>query len=454
VLTVRGLVPNGSATTEGGALLGEVLDLASQRVRVEVQFSLPIGCNGTCLQSAGVAFTPQREPDGFGGAAVGLLLSGSRELVNLMIGGQVADSFDAGTDNTVWRLTLSPIGTVEVARDGVPQGDYSFDVASLRESRLAIFGRNIGADTDSAAVARIATQAEVCDNPRGWSERIPITVMVQGNVDPTLRMGREPSIAAGPQFTAVGFELDGEILIGRKEADGLVNFDAPGPPSSIVPTEAFEAGGVGDPELFWLLDSLYVYYTAYDENGVGSIGSAVVTGNMPQQGQEPILAPEGEVISYDSPTLMVRDDLAVMIVRATLQSGATELHAFYSVDPDTGWARIVDGTLEEITRVTEASSEVTSPSLIVHNSAYQLYYARRTGTRWTIELATSDELLIWRPLGETLGASGEGFDSLGARGPDAQSLTDRVEMVYMGQNGVSFELGVASRAAPSDTALQ
>jgi hypothetical protein len=143
-----------------------------------------------------------------------------------------------------------------------------------------------------------------------------------------------------------------------------------------------------------------------------------------------------------------------MIVRATLSSGGTELHAFYSVDPDTGWARIVDGTLEELTRVDDASSEITSPSLIVHNSAYQLYYARRTGTRWAIELATSDELLIWRPLGETLGASGEGFDSLGARGPDARSLPDRVEMVYTGQDGVSFRLGIASRAAPSDTAFQ
>jgi len=90
----------------------------------------------------------------------------------------------------------------------------------------------------------------------------------------------------------------------------------------------------------------------------------------------------------------------------------------------------------------------------VHNSAYQLYYARRTGTRWAVELATSDELLLWRPLGEAIGASGEGFDSLGARGPDAQSLNDRIEMIYMGQDGVSFELGIASRSAPSNTALQ
>jgi len=454
VLTSRGVVPNGSATADGGALVGEVLDLASQRVVVEVQFSLPLGCDGSCLQSAGVAFTPELEPEGFGGAEVGLLLSGSRALVNLMIGGQVADSFDAGNDNTVWRLAVSPSGTLEVARDGTPQGSYPFGAPFLRQARLAIFGRNLSADTNSAAVARIATQTEVCDNPRGWSERMPMTVSVQGDPSPQLTMGREPSIAAGPEFTAVGFELDGEILIGQEEGPGQVNFDAPGPPSSIFPTEAFELGGVGDPELFWLLDSLYVYYTAYDDNGAGSIGSAMITDGMAQKAEAPVLAPAGDVVSYASPTLMVRDDLAVLIVQATLGSGVTELHAFYSVDPETGWARIVDGTLEELTRVNEPSSEVTSPSLIVHNSAYQLYYARRTGTRWAIELAVSDELLIWRPLGEALGASGEGFDNLGARGPDARSLSDRVELVYMGQSGVSFELGVASRSAPSATAFQ
>jgi len=41
---------------------------------------------------------------------------------------------------------------------------------------------------------------------------------------------------------------------------------------------------------------------------------------------------------------------------------------------------------------------------------------------------------------------------LGARGPDAISLTDQIDLVYEGQNGVSFELGWALRPAPSDSA--
>jgi hypothetical protein len=147
-----------------------------------------------------------------------------------------------------------------------------------------------------------------------------------------------------------------------------------------------------------------------------------------------------------------RDQLWLLVVRATLADGATELRAFYTSDPDTGWARVVNGGLEELTRSEGPASEVTDPSLIIHNSAYHLYYARRAGTRWSVELAVSDELLLWRSLGDVLGDSSEGFDSLGARGADALSQPDRVELVYSGQDGVSFRLGAASRDAPSDTA--
>jgi hypothetical protein len=125
---------------------------------------------------------------------------------------------------------------------------------------------------------------------------------------------------------------------------------------------------------------------------------------------------------------------------------------FYANDPGTDWARVVDGTLEQLTRVESPTSEVTEPSLVIHNSAYQLYYARRSGTRWSVELLVSDELLIWRSMGGVLGGSSEAFDSLGARSPDVISGPDRLDIVYAGQDGVAFQLGTASRTAPSDTA--
>ena len=181
------------------------------------------------------------------------------------------------------------------------------------------------------------------------------------------------------------------------------------PSPVLAPTEPYEAMGVRDPELVWDGSNLFLFYTARDESGAGSIRVAWVSESLAQfsKGEAPVFAPTGDVVSYDAPTVVYRDGLWLLVARAAFSSGATELHAFYTSDPDTGWARVVNGGLEQLTRVEDATSEITDPSLIVHNSAYQLYYARRTGTRWSVELAVSDELLLWRPMGEVLGGSDE-----------------------------------------------
>jgi hypothetical protein len=251
----------------------------------------------------------------------------------------------------------------------------------------------------------------------------------------------------------VAFELDDEIFVAEREAPGQLNLSDNAP--ALVPTEPYEAMGIADPELETDGTFLFLFYTARDGNGAGSIGAAVSAQDPPvftKSPGGPILVPTGDVVSLDAPSVVFRDGLWLMVVRATLSTGASELRAYYTSDVEGEWAPIVNGGLEQLTRVDDPTSEITGPSLIVHNSAYQLYYGRRTGTRWSVELAVSDELLLWRPLGKSLGGSGEGFDSLGARSPDAISQTDRIDLVYTGQNGVSFRLGSASRAAPSDTA--
>ena len=451
VLSGRGLVPNGTATAEGGAVIGGVVNLSSQRVEVEVQFTLPVGCNGTCLESAGVAFTA-KTLDAFVDAEVGLLLSGSRESVSLMIGNAVADSFGAGTDGTTWRLVLSPNGSAQVFRDGSSIGTYSFDAAALEQARLVVFGRNLGAASTSAAIALIEVQSSFCDNPTSWNERQEAAITLNGNTVPDHAFGKGPSIVDHGATRRMAYEVDGEIFISEEEAPGELSLSDGQP--VLVPTEPYEALGVSDPELVWDGNLLFLFYTARDSEGAGSIGAAVSNQDIPlfMKGSGPTLEPMGDVVSYDAPSVVYRDGLWLLVVRATLSDGATELRAFYASDLDTGWERVIDGGLEKLTRTGSNTSEITDPSLIIHNSAYHLYYARRTGTRWSVELAVSDELLLWRSMGEVLGGSGEGFDSLGARSPDALSQPDRIDIVYSGQDGVSFRLGTASRAAPSDTA--
>lgn len=446
LLTGRGLVPNGTATSEGGAVLGQSTNLASSLVELEVQFTLPLGCNGTCLESAGVAFTASM-PDVFVEPQLGLLLSGSREAVSLFIGGEVADSFDAGTDDTVWLLVVSPPGVAEIYRDGALQGAYPFDAASLAEARLVVHGRNLNVADTSAAIARIEVGTEQCDNPRGWVDRRPVVILDQGTPVASIRA---PSIARDDTNTWVAYARDGEIFVGREDQGQVLVEGGP----ALVPNRPSEALGMGDPELVWDGQDLLLFYAARDESGTSSIRVAVAN---PSQGtfvrrDLPVLAPSGEVLSFDAPSVMLRDGLWLMVVRAARTDGATELRAYYTSDLQTGWAQVVDGGLEPLTHVSDPTTEVTSPSLIVHNSAYHLYYARRQGTRWSVELAVSDELLLWRDLGTVLGPTGVGFDGLGASGPDALSEPDRIELVYTGQDGVSFQLGSASRAAPSETA--
>jgi len=451
LLNQRGLVPKGTATAEGGAVIGDLMNLSSQRVEVGVQFALPIGCNGTCLESAGVAFT-STEPGVFIDVDVGLLLSGSREVVNVMIGDAVADSFPAGPGSTRWRLIVSPEGLAQVLRDGTLQGTYRFDAAALERARFVAFGRNLSPPSNSAAIAFIETETSFCDNPQAWNDRQPASITLFGSEVPGHAFGSGPSIVDHGARRLMAYEVDAEIFISEEDAPSEFVLADSNP--ALIPTEPYEALGVGDPELVSDGNTLFLFYTARDANGAGSVGMAASAAEPPvfMNGEAPIPLPSGDVVSYDAPSVLYRDGLWLLVVRATLSTGATELSAFYTNDPATTWEPVVKGGLEHLTRVDDPTSEITDPSLIVHNSAYHLYYARRTGTRWAVELAVSDELLLWRPMGEVLGGSGEGFDSLGARSFDALSQADRIDGIYSGQNGVSFRLGTASRAAPSSTA--
>lgn len=450
VLTGRGLVPNGSATSDGGVVLGDPVDAASGALRIHVTFSLPIGCNGTCLESAGVALSAS-EPGAFVDAEVGLLLSGSREVVNLMVGGVSVDAFDAGSSESIWTLALSPQGTVEVLRDGTSLGSSTFDAGALDEAQLVLYGRNLGAATSSAAIASLEVESLSCDSPRAWADRQPFDVLLQDSPWPEHAVGASPSIETDGA-TWVAYALDGEIYVAERTAPDTLALDSTSP--ALVATETDEAGGLTDPELVSDGESLHLFYTARDADGTGSIRVAVSPQDPLVFTKEPIpmLAPEGSVVSFDAPTVVYRDGLWLMVVRATTTNGNTSLRAYYTSFLASGWTRVLNGALEIVTEVSDPTTDVTDPSLIVHNSAYQLYYARRSGTRWTIEVAVSDELVLWRPLGEALGGSEFGFDALGARSPDAISGTDRIDLVYSGQDGVSFRMGSATRSAPSESA--
>lgn len=449
----RGLVPGGSASAEAGVVVGEPTDLGTTRVAIDVEFTAPLNCGVSCLESAGVTFTGS-VPGAVVDADLGLLLSGSRREVNLMIGNAVTDTFAAQSGAT-WTLSVSPVGRVEVLRNGTSLGTYPFSADGLRSASIVVFGRNLNGPGQSAAVQTLRFEASLCDVPGAWDARTPLAVSDEfGEPLDDGRFSRSPTIASDGSETRIAYERDQEIFWGRAIGPGSVELIETTP--AVAPSHAHDTRGVFHPALVFDGNDWHAFYTARDGQGVDSIGHGVAapqaTSFITDPG--PTLAPLGDEVSLDAPTVTFREGLWVLVVRATLSDGTSELRAHYSTELGTGWARIVGGNLEAATRNAGVASEVTGPALVVHNSAYQLYVARRSGTRWRIDLLLSDELLIWKPSGEALPASTdpEAFDSVGGRAPDAISLTDRIDLVYEGQSGVSFVLGRASRPAPSDSA--
>lgn len=472
LLSSRGLLANGNLFADGGAVLGAPVDLAAHRVDVAVQFTLPEQCGASCLESAGISWTEEDPSLGFDNG-LGLVLSGSREELRLLVGETVVASFAAGSSDTVWTLSVEPDGHLEVRRDGVLQTRRSVEVSRLRRARLAVFGRNANEAAEAAAIATLGLEQALCDMPAAWETRSALSILDELGPRTEDSRGRGPSLASDGTETRLAYALDAELFWARRSSDpGEAQLIDTGP--ALTPVYPHEALGVRDPELVWDGSLWHLFYTAEDAKGLRHIGHATAAADalLFSAAPTPSLSPlpswpepsrpevlehleQTGVIGFDAPTVYHREGLWVLIVRALLTDSGSELRAYYATGLsgafNEDWAPLPASELARLTRIELSTEELTDPSLIVHNGAYQLYYARRRGTRWAIEQLSSDDLVAWRPLGEVLGGSGTGFDALGARGPDALAEGDRVQLLFDGHDGVAFSLGFSSRPGSSQS---
>ncbi len=171
LLSGRGLMANGTLFTDGGAVLGAPVDLAAHRVDVAVRFTLPEQCGSSCLESAGISWT-NGDPSLRFENGLGLVLSGARREMRLLIGDTAVASFSAGSSGTVWMLSVEPDGHVEVRRDGELQTRRPVEVSQLRQARLAVFGRNSNEAPQAAAIATLSLEQSLCDMPSAWEAEI------------------------------------------------------------------------------------------------------------------------------------------------------------------------------------------------------------------------------------------------------------------------------------------
>jgi hypothetical protein len=149
----------------------------------------------------------------------------------------------------------------------------------------------------------------------------------------------------------------------------------------------------------------------------------------------------------------------VMAVRASRGGTASELAIFRSLDGNT-WG-LQGSTSEQRLSVVSLrdpmsprssfdAEGVSSPSLVVHNGAWHLYYTGREGPRSGIGLLLSDELLGWRTVSTVspiFGAGSAAWNDVGVVEGDVVSEGTLVEMVYGGYDGARTTLGHVGRLA-------
>jgi len=455
------LVAGGDDHNDSGLLLGEPVDLATHRVELVASFGAD-SCEGAeCLESVGVAFTTQQflGDESYVRPLVGLFYSGSRDDVRLIVADEVVATWPLGEDGSSWRLLLRPTGEAEV-HDGT--GALREPVVTFmpaREAQLVVYGRSRNRSADAPVAARLLSLdvgVSLCDIPTAWTDRALLPVLA-GTAPAQLDRAMSPSFARDAGGNPVlAFEDGGRIFVAAASSAGgeLVV------PASPALEHNDPAGSVGDPELVWDGARWAMYFTLREPDGTVSVARAQ-SDSAASAFDTPAVVVDPAAMGFarvEDPSVVVHESGTwVMAAVGTTDNGTRELVLLRSAD-GLAWARQANGGLGDLTRRSGGfggtgfdADEIASPSLVVHGGTWQLYYAGRRGTRWSIGLLTSDELLGWRLVGAgepVLGPDGEGFDRVTVFGPDAVSQEGQIDIVYVGGDGARNALGLTSRQAP------
>lgn len=452
------LAPGGDADFDSGALIGGAVDLTTHRVSVSATFFGAAGCGDTCLESAGLGFTDQVLDDSSHVRPLAaLLMSGARGTISLVVADELVSSWPLGDDGDRWGLTLRPTGELSVERNGAPMPLTRASFLPRRGARLVVYGRSRNPTVSMLAGARVddlVADVSLCDMPATFTDRAPLDVRFEGNPVASPELLSAPALATDGVETRLVFARQGALHLALQNETEPHRFDlvAALDEPLLAPTHPHESGGLDDPELLFVDGQWVLYYTATDSEGRSSIGRATVDadGGFVADSLPPLAPASFGFDALSSPTLELHDSATLLVARGDI-AGRSSLVAFF--DRGGGFELLDGGNLASATDPTSqsvAADELGDPSLVVHNGAYQLYVAERRGTRWGVTLLASDELVYFRRVEErALGASGQGFDRLGARHPAALPSSDGVDIVYLGDDGVRSSLGLARRDATS-----
>lgn len=457
------LFAGGNADYDSGLVVGSPFDATTYRASISVTFTSAEGCGVSCLESAGLALTEQStwNANTVVRPAVGLLLGGSDNAVRLLVADRVVATQAMSAPSERWTLVVRPSGEVTVLRNQAPAfGGASFaaDVTRLTAARLVLFGRNRDdAALRGAGLSDLAIETQICERPDAFRARTALTLLEpDGQPLPDAEVDA-PSVASDGTTTWIAFMHGTTVRLARREADTQFRVVA----TEFSGFEPHAAGGRRDPALLWdaARGELRLFYTAVDSVGRRSIGSATLAagendGFVWSARSFPVLAADAPYRDdVEQPAVaFAPNGVLAMIVRATLTGGGREHQVFRSVDGGETFASI-SSRLGAITATPGGeglgadADEVGRPSLAGHDGAWLVHLAVRRGTRSTIVLLGSDELVHFRTHGEVLEGSGAGFDRLSVRAPFLVPSAETLTLYYVGWDGTRSRLGRTTRAA-------
>lgn len=449
-----GLRPSGSATQEGGVLVGQPVDLRVDRVELSVVFVPPVACpNNSCLESAGVSLArPEELALGVVNVLVGLLYSPSRGDVSLVVGGQLRASWLLPDPDVTFTLELHPSGVVRVHRDEELLTS-AFTFSPRAGAQVVLHGRN--SELQGARVRSLHALQYRSEAPAVFGARTALTLTAPVDVDPW--EPRDPTVVEHEGRIYVVVENDGALyrgeLVGTTatfDSAHRVVVDTGREDALLTPSLLVRPGG-----------ETFLVYAAELEDGTRVIrarhGVDGPLGALPDQ-LAVASPPDGE--SLDDPSVIEHRGRVLLLVRHRAVSGETELELWRSPADAVSTLRDLApapasnlGTLTRVVAERSAQEQLRAPHLSVRGGTYRVHVERRVGTRSVIEVLVGDELRAFRHLGEALSPRTGTPDALGVGSPSALQAPSGVEaLYYVGRDGLAVRLFVTERDGVLDPA--
>jgi hypothetical protein len=459
------IVPGGSALREGGLLVGAPIDLTTHRARISAIFEPSIGCDEDCVESVAVGVTAQDAITSTVRPIAGLVYSSSLHRMSLVVGDVAVHRFEGVTAAERFTLDLEPSGVLTVERGEPGAGGERFEATFVppASARVVIWGRSINPPPDVAPTRLSGFQPTVslCDVPTAWRARRAITVRDTGGtvVDGDVRA---PSFLDTAEGRLLAFEQGGAIHLARRTTGDEHTLVSDAPILEANDTIAWMSASVGDPELVAIDGGgVELWFTARgDRAWIGRVALAPTLDAL-AGAPEPITvaastrAFDTAAIALFEPTLYHHASGEwVLAARGSLEPGAEEIVVLRSHDRASftfhDAERLAALTRRPVQTPLFDADELSHPSLVIHNGAWQLYYAGRRGARSAIGLFLSDDLVEWRridPEEPVLRSTRDTFDSVAVSAPDVTVTPSGLELTYEASDGVRSVLGAAERVA-------